>query len=98
MIEDVARKFVEIYDLQDSKPDSEGKVISAYERAVGMVYSGGYKIYTTQNLAYQKIAEEEFETTEYQQQTDSYDQPLQIAMTVMDPYTGDVVAMVGGTA
>ena len=62
-----------------------------------MVYSGGYKIYTTQNLAYQKIAEEEFETTEYQQQTDSYDQPLQIAMTVMDPYTGDVVAMVGGT-
>lgn len=97
VIEDVARKFVEIYDLQDSKPDSEGKVISAYERAVGMVYSGGYKIYTTQNLAYQKIAEEEFETTEYQQQTDSYDQPLQIAMTVMDPYTGDVVAMVGGT-
>ena len=35
--------------------------------------------------------------TEYQEQTDSYDQPLQIAMTVMDPYTGDVVAMVGGT-
>ena len=97
VIEDVARKFVEIYDLQDSKPDSEGKVISAYERAVGMVYSGGYKIYTTQNLKYQQIAEEEFETTEYQQQTDSYDQPLQIAMTVMDPYTGDVVAMVGGT-
>lgn len=97
VIEDVARKFVEIYELQDSKPDSEGNVISAYERAVGMVYSGGYKIYTTQNLTYQQIAEEEFETTDYQEQTDSYDQPLQIAMTVMDPYTGDVVAMVGGT-
>ena len=97
VIEDVARKFVEIYELQDSKPDSEGNVISAYERAVGMVYGGGYKIYTTQNLTYQQIAEEEFETTDYQEQTDSYDQPLQIAMTVMDPYTGDVVAMVGGT-
>ena len=63
VISDVAKKFVEIYELQDSKPDSEGNVISAYERAVGMVYSGGYKIYTTQNLTYQQIAEEEFETT-----------------------------------
>ena len=44
VIQDVAKKFVEIYDLKDSKPDSEGNVISAYERAVGMVYSGGYKI------------------------------------------------------
>mgnify|MGYP000619871970 CR=1 FL=1 len=33
VIEDVARKFVEIYELQDSKPDSDGNVISAYERA-----------------------------------------------------------------
>ena len=97
VIQDVAKKFVEIYDLKDSKPDSEGNVISAYERAVGMVYSGGYKIYTTQNTKYQKIAENVFEKTDYQNQTDSYDQPLQAAMTIVDPYTGDVVAMVGGT-
>ena len=97
VIEDVAKKFVEIYDLKDSKPDSSGKVISAYERAVGMVYSGGYKIYTTQNLKYQKIAENVFENTKYLDTKDSNGQSLQAAITVVDPYTGDVVAMVGGT-
>ena len=97
VIEDVAKKFVEIYDLKDSKPDSSGKVISAYERAVGMVYSGGYKIYTTQNLKYQKIAENVFENTKYLNTKDSNGQSLQAAITVVDPYTGDVVAMVGGT-
>lgn len=97
VIQDIAKKFVEIYDLKDSKPDSEGNVISAYERAVSMVYTGGYKIYTTQNLEYQSIAEDVFENTKYQEDTDSYDQPLQAAMTIVDPYTGDVVAMVGGT-
>lgn len=97
VINDVARKFVEIYDLKDSKPDADGNVVSAYERAVAMVYSGGYKIYTTQNPKYQAITEDVFRNTDYQEDTDSYDQPLQAAITIVDPYTGDVVAMVGGT-
>lgn len=97
VISDVAHRFVELYDLKDSKPDADGNVISAYERAVTMVYSGGYKIYTTQNLKYQEIAEDVFKNTDYQKDTDSYGQPLQAAITVMDPYTSNVVAMVGGT-
>ena len=97
VIKDVAQKFVEIYDLKDSKPDSEGNVISAFERAVTMVYGGGYKIYTTQDLKYQKIAEEVFETTSYLNVKDSYGQSLQAAITVVDPYNGNVVALVGGT-
>ena len=38
-----------------------------------------------------------FENTNYAKYTDSKGEPLQAAITIVDPYTGDVVAMVGGT-
>jgi len=73
--------------------------------AVNMVYGNGYKIYTTQNLKYQEIAEDIFENTENlpytTTKTDSngntVTEQLQAAITIMDPYTGDIVAMVGGS-
>ena len=58
---------------------------------------GGCKIYTTQNIDLQHIAEEVFENTEYLDILDSEGEPLQAAITLMDPYTGEVLAVVGGT-
>ena len=58
---------------------------------------GGCKIYTTQNIKYQKIAEDVFEHTNYAGYTDANGKPLQAAITLMNPYTGEVLAMVGGT-
>ena len=67
------------------------------EMASNLVFQGGYKIYTTQNPKYQSIAENVFENTDYVGSTDSNGEQLQAGITVMDPYTGDVVALVGGT-
>jgi len=67
------------------------------EMASNLVFGGGYKIYTTQNPRYQSIAESVFENTDYVYSTDSNGEQLQSGITVMDPYTGDVVAIVGGT-
>jgi len=104
VIDDVASALVEKYGLTDSTDPVTGKVTTAFEQGVNMVYGKGYKIYTTQNPTYQKIAEEVCSdtsnlpyTTTY---TDSYGETkteqLQVGMTIVDPYTGYVVAMVGG--
>ena len=58
---------------------------------------GGCKIFTTQNIDLQHICEEVFENTEYVDILDSEGEPLQAAITLMDPYTGEVLAVVGGT-
>ena len=58
---------------------------------------GGCKIYTTQNYEYQQICQEVFENTSYAGYTDSGGAPLQAAITLVDPFTGEVLAMVGGT-
>ena len=97
VIEDVAQALVEHYGLEDDPADADGYVRTAHEKAVAMVYGKGLKIYTCQNPEYQEMAEEVFENTSYAEYTDSYDQPLQAAITLMDPYTGDILAMVGGT-
>ena len=97
VITDVAEKFVELFGLTDDPADADGYVRTAFEKAVSKVYNGGYKIYTTQNPKIQDIAESVFENTNYANYTDSKGEPLQAAITIVDPYTGDVVAMVGGT-
>ena len=97
VITDVAEKFVEVFGLTDDPADADGYVRTAFEKAVSKVYNGGYKIYTTQNPKIQDIAESAFENTNYAKYTDSKGEPLQAAITIVDPYTGDVVAMVGGT-
>lgn len=97
VITDVAEKFVEVFGLTDDPADADGYVRTAFEKAVSKVYNGGYKIYTTQNPKIQDIAESVFENTNYANYTDSKGEPLQAAITIVDPYTGDVVAMVGGT-
>ena len=69
--------------------------------AENALFSKGYKIYTTQNYEYQKIAESVFEdlsNTPYTRTNSKGEtEQLQGAITIIDPYTGYVVAMVGGT-
>jgi len=103
MIDDVAEALVEKLGLTE-KVDSDGKTVSAYKQAINMVYGKGYKIYTTQNPKFQKIAEEvcydldnipytaNYTDSEGNKSTDQ----LQIALTVVDPTNGYVVAMIGG--
>ena len=97
VIEDVAYALIDLYGIKDDPADSDGNIRTAFDKAVNMVYGKGLKIYTTQNPKFQEIAEDVYENTDYTEVTDSYGQPLQSAITVMDPYTGDIVAMVGGT-
>ena len=104
VIADVAAALVEKYGLTDSTNPVTGKVTTAFEQGVNMVYGKGYKIYTTQNPEYQKIAEEVCTDTSNLPYTSTYTnsygeketEQLQVGMTIVDPYTGYVVAMVGG--
>lgn len=100
VIDDVANALVEKLGLTDytyTDKDGQEHIKGAKSQAVSMVYGNGYKIYTTQNAAYQKIAEDIFEDVSNTPYTTGNDkEQLQGAITVIDPYTGDIVAMVGG--
>ena len=104
VIDDVAAALVEKYGLTDITDPQTGEVTTAFEQGVNMVYGKGYKIYTTQNPNYQAIAEEICSDTANLPYTTNYTngygetetEQLQVGMTVVDPYTGYVVAMVGG--
>lgn len=97
VIEDVAKALMKKYSIQDDAADENGNVYTAFEKAVDRVYGSGYKIYTTQNPKYQAICEDVMEHSSYADYTDSYGKPLQSAVTLLDPFTGDVKGMVGGT-
>ncbi len=61
-----------------------------------MIYSGGLKIYTVMDPEVQSIMEEVYENdTEYFPYSSDGLQPHS-AMVVVDPYTGDVLGIVGG--
>ncbi|MBQ8746603.1 MAG: transglycosylase domain-containing protein [Clostridia bacterium] len=61
-----------------------------------MIYSGGLKIYTVMDPEVQAIMEEVYENdTEYFPYSNDGLQP-QSAMVIVDPYTGDVLGIVGG--
>ena len=103
MIGDVADALVEKYGITDKVRDN-GTTYTAYEQAWDMVHGKGYKIYTTQNPKYQKIAEDVCYDLSNIPYTSSYtnsageqvEDQLQIALTVVDPTNGYVVAMIGG--
>ena len=103
MIGDVADALVEKYGITDKVRDN-GTTYTAYEQAWDMVHGKGYKIYTTQNPKYQKIAEDVCYDLSNIPYTSSYtnsageqvEDQLQIALTILDPTNGYVVAMIGG--
>lgn len=59
-----------------------------------MLYRGGYKIYTAIDPAIQKILETYYEN-KYNFPIDSNGQIAQSAMIVIDPYSGDILGVVG---
>ena len=68
-----------------------------YETATRLLYSGGYQIYTCCDSRIQEIAENYYKNLDnfpnvYPRTT----QQLQSAIVIMDQYTGNIVAMVGG--
>ena len=103
MIGDVADALVEKYGITDKARDN-GTTYTAYEQAWDMVHGKGYKIYTTQNPKYQKIAEDVCYDLSNIPYTSSYtnsageqvEDQLQVALTIVDPTNGYVVAMIGG--
>lgn len=61
-----------------------------------LVYSGGYKIYACIDPKIQAIVDSVYSDLNNIPKTINSKQQLQSAMAIMDPDTGDIVAMVGG--
>ncbi len=66
------------------------------DQATNSLYSDGLKIYTPCIVEYQEILENYFENEENYPNISNGDQLPQIAMQLMDPTSGDVLAVVGG--
>ena len=64
--------------------------------ANSLLYSGGYHIYTTLDPDIQEIVDSIYGDPSNFDYPSASGQPLGSAITVIDPYTGDVVAMAGG--
>lgn len=60
-----------------------------------LLYNSGYRIYTTLDPEIQALAESVYEDRSNLDVTSRNGQQLQSAITVLDPYTGNIVAMVG---
>lgn len=65
------------------------------EESMKLLYNSGYRIYTTLDPHIQEIAERVYEDRSNLDVTSRNGQQLQSGITVIDPYTGDIVAMVG---
>lgn len=63
--------------------------------AMKRLYNSGYRIYTTLDPDIQNLAESVYEDRSNLDVTSRNGQLLQSAITVLDPYTGNIVAMVG---
>ena len=73
----------------------EAKGIST-EEAETLIYNGGYHIYTTLDPEIQEIAESVYEDRgSLNNLTSASGQLIHSGITIIDPYTGNIVAMVG---
>jgi penicillin-binding protein 1A len=63
-----------------------------------LLYSGGYKVYTCLDMNIQSLVDNIYENPENLPKSwQPSAQPLQSAIVVMDPYTGEIKALSGGT-
>ena len=77
-------------DLMEDKGISESA-------AQHLLYNGGYKIYACIDTRIQDIVDNMYEHPENMPKASrSSDQQFQSAIVIIDPYTGDIVAMSGG--
>jgi len=86
--------FVEqvIKEVARDLAEARGVSVNAAQR---MLNNGGYQIYTTMDYEIQKIAEKAYENRANLDVTSAGGEPLQSGITIMDPGTGHIVAMVG---
>ena len=82
VIWDVSRDLAAKYDI------SEGA-------ARTMMYSSGFHIYTTMDPKIQDIAESVYEDRSNLDLTSSDGQPIRSGITIVEPSTGNIVAIVG---
>lgn len=64
--------------------------------AATMLYNAGYHIYTTVDLDMQAIVDSVYQDPSNFDYPSAKGTPLQSAITIVDPYTGDVKAVAGG--
>lgn len=83
--------FVDQVFLDVANDLAEVKNISV-EAAKQLIYNSGYNIYTTLDPEIQEIAESVYEDRGNLDVTSRSGQKLQSGITIIDPYTGDIVA------
>ncbi len=81
--------------IRDVSADLSETLHISSDEAMERLYNSGYKIYTTLDPDIQALAESVYEDRSNLDVTSRNGQLLQSAITVLDPYTGNVVAMVG---
>ena len=86
--------FVEqlIKDVTNDLAEAKGV---SYEAAQRLVNNSGYQIYCTMDPEIQEIAEGVYEDASNLNVHSASGKQLQSGITIMDPYTGNIVAMVG---
>lgn len=85
---------VVINDVLEDLMDRKGV---SYDTAVTMLYSGGYRIYSCIDLDIQACVDAVYEDVDNLPKSYvSSDQQMQSAIVIMDPYTGEIVALSGG--
>lgn len=67
-----------------------------YKAARTLLYNGGYQIYSSINVDIQNIVDNLYADISTITRAQSNGQPLQSAIVIMDPYTGEIVALSGG--
>ena len=81
--------------LRDVAQDLQDEFNITEKEAFTRLYNSGYHIYTTLDPKIQSLAESVYEDRSNLDVTSRNGQQLQSAITIIDPYTGDIVAMVG---
>ena len=81
--------------IRDVAADLAEELGISEKAATNQLYYNGYKIYTTIDPEIQEIAESVFEDTSNANYPSRDGQPLHSGITIVEPSTGNVVAMVG---
>ncbi|MEY8386672.1 transglycosylase domain-containing protein [Oscillospiraceae bacterium 38-13] len=81
--------------IRDVSADLKDALHISQDEAMERLYNSGYRIYTTLDPEIQALAESVYEDRSNLDVTSRNGQLLQSGITIMDPYTGNVVAMVG---
>lgn len=81
--------------IRDVRDDLAAELGITADEALIRIYNSGYNIYTTLDPKIQEIAESVYEDRSNLDLTSRDGQPIRSGITIIDPYTGDIVATVG---